>query len=255
MSNLEIDERVKREKEAYNENDVVTHNVKLREIFNHVFTCPNTIYLEDFYWKEIEENAKNSVVLDYGCYTGDITKNLLKFSPKKVYGIDISDYAIDLAKKNHGNFITFSVCDAHHTDFNSNFFDLIIGNAIIHHLDYNTAIDEIYRILKPGGKAVFIEPLGDNPVAKLYRLVTPKARTKDEKPLSKKQILYANKFFKSSHLYANFISIPVSIITSFLFKKNSSNIFLKLAHKMDLFFEKTFLKYHMRYVVLVWEKK
>lgn len=41
-------------------------------------------------------------------------------------------------------------------------FDLVFGNAVLHHLDIATGAREIYRILKPGGVAIFREPLGEN---------------------------------------------------------------------------------------------
>ena len=53
-------------------------------------------------------------------------------------------------------------------------FDFVYGCAILHHLDYHRALDEICRVLKPGGRILFAEPLGINPVAKLVRLVTPR---------------------------------------------------------------------------------
>ena len=50
-----------------------------------------------------------------------------------------------------------------------NRFDIIYGTGILHHLNLKACLDEIERILKPGGKFVFIEPLGTNPVINLYR--------------------------------------------------------------------------------------
>src|SRR3546814_1101008 len=62
-------------------------------------------------------------------------------------------------------------------------FDLVFGSGIIHHLDIDRAFGEIARVLRPGGRAVFIEPLGLNPAIELYRRFTPSARTPDEHPL------------------------------------------------------------------------
>mgnify|MGYP000067545934 CR=1 FL=1 len=45
------------------------------------------------------------------------------------------------------------------------------------------ALDEIFRVLKPNGKILFVEPLDVNPVGKLVRSLTKKARTEDEQPL------------------------------------------------------------------------
>ena len=47
---------------------------------------------------------------------------------------------------------------------------------------------EIKRVLKPGGKAIFIEPLPYNPVINVYRKMATEHRSKDENPLSISQI-------------------------------------------------------------------
>ena len=39
----------------------------------------------------------------------------------------------------------------------------------LHHLDKLEAINSIYRVLKPGGRLVFKEPLADNPLLKIFR--------------------------------------------------------------------------------------
>lgn len=77
----------------------------------------------------------------------------------------------------------FMVMDAHKLEFPDESFDVVFGKAILHHLDYAVALDEIARVLKPGGTMVFMEPLDFNPVMKAVRHVTPALRTPDEKPI------------------------------------------------------------------------
>ena len=49
--------------------------------------------------------------------------------------------------------------DATHLSFSDNNFDLVIGNHIMEHIpDDNTAMSEIYRVLKPGGQAILQIP-------------------------------------------------------------------------------------------------
>ncbi len=74
--------------------------------------------------------------------------------------------------------------DAHETGLAENSFDFVVGEAILHHLDFVAALREIKRILKPRGRAVFVEPLGHNPLLRLGRRLTPWARTEDERPLT-----------------------------------------------------------------------
>ncbi len=42
------------------------------------------------------------------------------------------------------------------------FFDVAAGFGVLHHVDLDAARDSLHRVLKPGGLAVFNEPLGHN---------------------------------------------------------------------------------------------
>jgi hypothetical protein len=59
----------------------------------------------------------------------------------------------------------------------------------------NTCFAELARVLDPAGDAVFIEPLGHNPVIALYRLLTPRLRTRDEHPLRMEDFVLARQYF------------------------------------------------------------
>jgi ubiquinone/menaquinone biosynthesis C-methylase UbiE len=63
--------------------------------------------------------------------------------------------------------------NAEATTFPDNSFDLICGSSILHHLNLDKACAEIRRILRPDGGAVFIEPLGHNPLINMFRKLTP----------------------------------------------------------------------------------
>ena len=53
---------------------------------------------EDFF-TYLEENTRNSDILDYGCGIGSFTEKIIKYNPKKIIGIDISEISINKAKK------------------------------------------------------------------------------------------------------------------------------------------------------------
>jgi ubiquinone/menaquinone biosynthesis C-methylase UbiE len=114
---------------------------------------------------------------------------LLERGAVQVTGIDVSASELELARDHmerlgYGDRIDFLVADAHRTPFDDDSFDLIVGGSVLHHLELRTALQEIRRILRPGGRAVFHEPLGHNPLIQLGRAVTPAARTSDEHPLT-----------------------------------------------------------------------
>lgn len=80
----------------------------------------------------------------------------------------------------------FCLMDAHELRYPDASFDAVFGCAIRHHLETGRAIREFppRPNLKPGGKIIFDEPLGTNPLANLIRWLTPERHTPDEEALS-----------------------------------------------------------------------
>jgi SAM-dependent methyltransferase len=128
-------------------------------------------------------------ILLYGCGPANEAGRLVEAGAKSVSGIDISDTEISDAwrqahERGYADVVYFRVGDAHDTGFADGAFDLIIGSAILHHLDVPRALSELRRILASGGRAVFLEPLAQNPLLRLGRWLTPAARTDDEHPFT-----------------------------------------------------------------------
>jgi SAM-dependent methyltransferase len=133
------------------------------------------------------DNLKNKKLLYFGC--GVNLKTTLEFVDKgaKVFMVDISPKSIEfLLKKIRILGIEQSVfpmiMDCENLNFCEGAFDAIYGRAILHHLNLRKAMNEVQRVLKKGGVAVFIEPLAMNPLINLYRKLTPGRRTPHEKP-------------------------------------------------------------------------
>jgi SAM-dependent methyltransferase len=80
------------------------------------------------------------------------------------------------------------VMSVHELDFADDTFDVVFGQASLHHLDVVAARDEIHRVLKPGGYGVFSEPVQLFPAMRTLRALVPlapDAESPDERPLSK----------------------------------------------------------------------
>ena len=138
-------------------------------------------------------------ILEYGCGEGSLAVELAA-GGAHVTGIDISPVAIEhslekAALAGASDRVTFAVMDAEHLGFESNSFDLVCGTAILHHLDLSASYAEIARVLKPGGTALFLEPLGHNPAINWYRSRTPELRTPDEAPLRVRDVDLARQYF------------------------------------------------------------
>jgi SAM-dependent methyltransferase len=151
-----------------------------------------------YYWESIQEGCEGKRILEYGCGTGSHAFSLAK-KGARVTGIDISDVAVEKAQRQANaeriQGLDFAAMNAEELKFPDNTFDLICGTAILHHLDLTKAFPELARTLKPGGKAVFVEPLGHNPVINLYRRLTPGVRTPDEHPLLMRDFKLARGWF------------------------------------------------------------
>ena len=87
-------------------------------------------------------------------------------------------------------------------DFEDESFDLAFGSGILHHLQLSKALPEIERVLRPGGRVIFSEPTGHNPVINLYRRFTPGQRTEDEHPLLSDDFAVLRYAFSEVHLYS-----------------------------------------------------
>jgi SAM-dependent methyltransferase len=250
----DLPSRVASEKVASNESDVYEQVSRLHRRFSHVFVCPNALFADDVFDAAVAEVTRDRTVLEYGCYVGRSIPALVACEPRRILGIDISEKAIAEANRTHGSVAEFGVMDCHRLALADESLDAVIGRAILHHLDFDTAIREIRRVLRPGGHALFIEPLRDNPAGKLIRRLTPRARTREELPLSRAQIRRADDLFgQSRHFFSGLVSVACGMVSP-LFSRNPSNLLMRFAHRADLRLARSPLRWWMRMAVLHWTK-
>jgi ubiquinone/menaquinone biosynthesis C-methylase UbiE len=193
--------------------------------------------------KEMTQSFQSKKVLEIGstAWTGWLESNSIL--PSSLTCINISQVelqaGIDFAVSSN-NSPDFILMDAHNLQFEDGTFDFVFGDAILHHLNMVTALDEIVRVLKPNGKILFVEPLDMNPVGKLVRALTKKARTADEQPLRLCDIAEIKKRFETQFFYEEFLSVPCGVLSGMIFK-NPSNSLMRFAFRADQFLERNFL--------------
>jgi len=94
-------------------------------------------------------------VLDIACGGGD----LLQKNPEKIYGIDINP---TMVSKLQGKGLRVKEGNVIELPYDNEFFDVVHCSNIIEHLapgDAYKMFQEIYRVLKPGGKIILVTPM------------------------------------------------------------------------------------------------
>jgi len=168
----------------------------------------------------IARAAAGRRVLEYGCGNGafSLQETQLARIAGEYHGIDISDLAITQARRSLDDALRshchFEQMDAEALAYPDQYFDLVFGRGIIHHLTVRRAYAELSRVLRPGGRAIFFEPMGHNLAINLFRRRTPDLRTSDEHPLLTSDLRDARTYFSrvESRFYglATLAAVPFS---------------------------------------------
>ncbi len=108
-------------------------------------------------------------VLELGCGTGLFTAGIAA-SGAAVTAIDISpDLLKEAAEQVKAGNVSFLRENAYDMSFPDASFDSVVGSSVLHHLELDMALKEIYRVLKDGGTACFTEPNMLNPQIALQK--------------------------------------------------------------------------------------
>ena len=118
-------------------------------------------------------DLRDREVLELGSGMGEMT-TLLARSGARVTAVDISPGSVAMARRRarlHGvdEAIDFVVGPGEQLPLPAERFDVAVGKAVLHHLQVGRAGPELHRVLRPGGRAAFAEPLGTNPLVAFAR--------------------------------------------------------------------------------------
>lgn len=166
------------------------------------------------YWHAIELAQKHfqnegQKLLDFGCGPGEFSLLYAKIG-YEVFGFDLSENNIAIARGRAEKYhftqrAHFSIGIAEELDYPSDYFDVIVGIDILHHVDIERAIAECSRVLKKGGIAIFHEPVQVPAFEKLRESrfgmrLAPKSKsldrhlTEDERKLTPNELEYVKQF-------------------------------------------------------------
>jgi SAM-dependent methyltransferase len=122
-------------------------------------------------------DVAGQTVLDLGCGSGANTA-LLALRGAHVYGLDLSPDLIELARRRIAvnqieTPVEFLVGSAHEIELPDASVDVVFGIAILHHIDIEKTARETWRVLRPGGRAIFQEPVRNSRLIRALRALVP----------------------------------------------------------------------------------
>lgn len=132
------------------------------DLLNHVLSLGI-----DIIWRKkairLLKKDQPKLILDIATGTGDFAIEALALNPDKVIGVDISEGMLEMGRKKMikrglSEKIELKSGDSEQLPFDDNMFDAIIvafGVRNFEHLE--KGLGDMYRVLKPGGKAVILE--------------------------------------------------------------------------------------------------
>lgn len=118
----------------------------------------------DHLYKRVLSKISAGKVLDAGCGQGFILSGL-DTKACEAYGFDMNADDLNIAKTSVKNG-EFCLASIDNVPFLDNTFDYIICTEVLEHITAelsNVALRELYRVLKPGGTAIFTVPNGKGP--------------------------------------------------------------------------------------------
>lgn len=132
-------------------------------------------------------------VLELGCGTGNLTVEFAR-AGAEVTALDLSSGMVGIARARVERLVPDARCHylvgpAESVEAPDASFDVIVGKWILHHTDLERLTPELHRLLAAGGRAVFIENSGLNPILRFSRehlagrFGVPRYGTSDEHPL------------------------------------------------------------------------
>ncbi len=165
MSNEDLTERQKHELEYYEKYSTLAAPVEVN--FDPIYSLERRPW--NSYWHFIElvqghfRAGESMRLLDFGCGTGFYSIIFAKIG-YMVNGFDISPNNIAIANDYARRYqltenCRFEVSVAERLDYPDESFDVVTGINILHHVDILHSVGECMRVLKPGGMAMFHEPV------------------------------------------------------------------------------------------------
>ena len=170
--------------------------------------------LENLYVLEQFGDLKGKRVLDIGCGQGD-TSVFFALGGAEVHALDVSEKMVSMTAelaRLHGvdGRVHAQACRVEDMKYADDYFDRVFADGVLHHLDMPQAVPTIVRVMKPGGRGVFLEPQKGSIFSEIYRFFATDLRTTDERPLEQRDFDFlAGQFGQLNHREYHLVSLAL----------------------------------------------
>jgi len=144
--------------------NIHTQNIRLSGVDSYYFAEMKVKLLRPF------ESNSNLQILDVGCGDGTTEYFMHQYFPKWLLkGIDVSGESIKKAHQKNIDSAVFKMYDGTHIPERDNSIDVVFIAGVLHHVAnelHLKMMQEVHRVLKPGGRLYLFEHNSLNPVTK-----------------------------------------------------------------------------------------
>jgi len=110
-------------------------------------------------------------VFDFGCGMGEEAMYFARMGAE-VHAMDISSKGVNITRRRaeyNALKVEARVGDVLNSGYEDEYFDLIHGIGILHHVGLDLGLKEVHRLLRPGGRAAFLEHMSNSGMVDWFR--------------------------------------------------------------------------------------
>lgn len=155
----------------------------------------------------VGDKIRDGVVLDAGCGAWQKGTRILKgFGPKRISAVDFNQTSLEHCRKDRQPNTNYSRQNLAQLSFPDATFDVIVCEGVVHHtIDPSKTLDELVRVLKPGGYLTLGVYCWRFPYTTLSKVL----RSTMGRKLDFKKFLHGSGTNKTLLIFADFIFVPI----------------------------------------------
>ena len=155
------------------------------------------------------------LVIELGCGTGTFTR-LLSRTGALLVGVDLSWELLQRFPRPLPPACQLVRADAEHLPFRAGSVDAVVGSSVMHHVSFGVALDEVWRVLRSGGRLAFAEPNMLNPQVLVQKNVPPIKRLLGDSPDETAFFRWQARGALESHGFADVSVVPHDFLHPFV---------------------------------------